>query len=211
MCAGALLCGCSNDEGDPILADDYPYESEEWGEPIVLTKDHPVDSFYYDGGYVKVVYVPYAPKESVRNTVSRAIGGGDVGPLDAPVPTKIATGQYKKYYTKKSEFNWIPEYSYLLLRLDQYSFTIDLPINARSQSLYLTPKTQEGFATADVSYKGYTIYPSIRHSKGFKTRVDFYIQNGAAYDILGRQLCANRDLPLPGTSVRYSYTYELQK
>jgi hypothetical protein len=203
----ACFISCDNDgevlfsEGESELFTKGVFEPE-----IVFSHENPTHKLIIDGQTVTLTLA--LPEEDGTSPQLRA-AGDMVGPLPASTPKRVVTGKYQKYLTKISEFNWLPSYSFVLLRLDEYQFEINLPKTAFQGAYTLYPQTTEGFATNGANYRGYSYVGTISHATGYKITFKFFIQNGAAYNILGQQLCANTSIPVKGENVRYNYKYML--
>jgi hypothetical protein len=198
---------CNNDdevllsEGQSELFTKGAFEPE-----TVFSHGDPTHELIIDAQTVTFTLAP--PKEDGTSPQLRT-AGNMVGPLPVSTPKRVTTGKYKKYFTKISDFNWLPSYSYVLLRLDEYRFEINLPKTAFQGAYILYPQTTEGFATNGANYRGYSHVSTVSHATGHKITFKFFIQNGAAYNILGQRLSANTSIPIKGENVRYNYKYML--
>lgn len=199
-----LLSACSDDD---VFTSTSLENSVKESENLTL-QDYPSDTLYYEGQAV-IVFHENENTESVPLTRGIGVPTGSEGPFDAPTPKLIQKGKYKKYFIKMSEFDWIPNYSFILMRMNKYSFTITLPNDALPYSVSIKAASKEGFSTEAGGTKGYTLGSIVKTARGYQIPVSFYIQDGAAYALDGKQLCANREMPIPGSQVKYTYTYNL--
>lgn len=205
LLAGIIVLSGCDDSSEPTLSSQTEQTVE------MLTADNTanpsrIDTLWCEG---KQFVVSCGTTDSSPQTRGVGAPTGSEGPFDAPTPKLVQKGKYKTYFIKMSEFDWIPNYSYILMRMDKYAFTITLPNNAMQYSVSLKPVTQEGFSTEAGGTKGYTLGNIVKTSKGFQIPVWFYIQSGAAYSVDGKQLCANKEMPIEGSKVKYTYTYNL--
>lgn len=172
--------------------------------PVTFTEEDPTHVIMLDGQPLTITLRTGFETKSISPRVEFT----EVGPLAAPTPKLFNKGNYEKYVTKLPQFSFLPSYQYVLLRLDEFGFEINLPKEAaQGGACELIPLTEEGFALNNANYKGCTLVSNVKHATGYKLTYHFYIQSGIAYDILGRQLSDNVDYPISGTKVRYNYVY----
>jgi hypothetical protein len=202
-----FFISCNNDDEVLLSVSESEMFTKRAFEPeTVFSHEDPTHELIIDG---QTVTFTLALSEEEGTSPQLRASGDMVGPLPASTPKRVATGKYQKYLTKISEFNWLPSYSYVLLRLDEYSFEINLPKTAFQGAYTVYAQTTEGFATNGANYRGYSYVGTTSHATGHKITFKFFIQNGAAYNILGQQLCANTSIPIKGENVRYNYKYML--
>lgn len=200
-----MTTSCSNDDDNIIASSVSSQSSEETFEPVTFTAEDPTHVIMLDGNPVTFTLKTDSLK---TRSVSSNIVLNEVGPFPTATPFLVKKGNYKKYFSKLPQFDFLPSYSVVLLRLDEFRFDVNLPKSAALDGACdLTPITEQGFATESANYKGYQLISKISHVDGYKLTFRFYIQSGIAYDLAGRQLCGDVDHPLPGADVRYNYTY----
>lgn len=205
MCVVSFI-GCSNNEEEmtekPDISNDTKF-------PIIIDENTFHKTVVVNGKTYAINIQRSSPKRAIGD--EETIYPRDPNATLASVPVLVSKGSYKKYYQNSfSPFAELRGFNYLLLRLDKFAFECKAPANAKQNSFDITNITKQGFATESASYKGYSIDRILVTTTGVVFKCSFYIQNGIAYDILGRQLTPDTPYPLPGNQVQYQFTYQLR-
>lgn len=206
----SVMSSCSNEDDVPTTAESTNHIVEEENfEPVVFTTEDPTHEIILDGKPVTFTL----NTGIVTKSVEPRIDFTEIGPLPAGNPYLARKGDHQKYTTGRyPQFDFLPSYTYVVLRLDEFRFVVDLPKDAALDGAYeLTPLTTQGFTTNSPNYQGYTLVSKISHINGYKLTFQFFIQSGSAYDILGRRLTADMDYPISGANVKYNYVYYKKK
>lgn len=196
-----IITSCSTDESTNIT------EVENTSLPLIITPNTSPKHLYIDGKKYTFRFSSIKQTRAISPVYSR-----DPNATLATKPRLAQKGKAQKYFSDhdiaNSPFPALAGRGIVIMRFDRYEFECRAPRNTKQNSFYITNITPEGFAEANPESRGFSIDKIVSTTKGVIVKCSFYIQNGAAYDLLGRQLTADKQYPLKGEDVQYQFTYQ---
>lgn len=199
-----IITSCSTDESTNIT------EVENSSLPLIVTPSTSPQHLFIDGKKYTFRFSSIKQTRAINSFYSR-----DPNATLATKPRLVQKGKAHKYLSDhdiaNSPFPALAGRGMVIIRFDRYEFECNAPAKTLQTSFDITNITPEGFAEESPKYRGFSIDKILSTDRGVTVKCSFYIQNGAAYDLAGRQLTANKQYPLKGEDVQYQFTYQTKR